>query len=255
MVDEQAGSLRFDYNDEVFRQGVESHGLDYSILREEYRDVHPLIADRLAASGATPVLDIGCGPTKLGTLLDGHGVRWIGVDAAIRRLEMGQGPRVLGDALRLPFADETFGAAAALYMLYHFGDPALAVAEAHRVLAPGGLFAACAPSRFDDPELAPFLKDRAPDTFDSDMAPELIGRFFEIVRIDRWDMPIYRIPDAHALWNHVVATSLIPDAEEARRVAGELEYPLWLTKRGATVWGRKRGGSGRQAGSPAARRR
>ncbi len=242
MVDEQAGSLRFDYNDEVFRQGVEAHGLDYSILREEYRDVHPLIADRLAASGASPVLDIGCGPTKLGGLLDERGVRWVGIDAAIRRLAMGHGERLLGDAVQLPFADGTFGAAAALYMLYHFDDPAAPVAEAHRVLKPGGLFAACAPSRFDDPELTPFLAGRAPDTFDSDMAPELIGRFFEVVRVDAWDMPVYRLPDEEALWNHVIATSLIPDPEEARRVAGQLEYPLWLTKRGATVWGRKAGG-------------
>jgi SAM-dependent methyltransferase len=241
MPQQQAGPLRFDYNDEVFRQGVESHGLDYSILREEYRDVHPLVADRLAASGASPVLDIGCGPTKLGGLLDDRGVPWVGVDAAIRRLEMGHGARVLGDAGRLPFANETFGAAAALYILYHFDDPALPVAEAHRVLKPGGLFAACAPSRDDDPELAPFLKDRQPDTFDSDMAPELIGRFFEIVRVDSWNMPLYRIPDPDALWRHVIATALIPDPGEARRVAEQLAYPLWLTKRGATVWGRKRG--------------
>jgi SAM-dependent methyltransferase len=247
-VAQDAGPLRFDYNDEVFRQGVEAHGLDYSILREEYRDVHPLVADRLASAGVSRVLDMGCGPTKLGALLDERGVPWVGVDAAIRRLELGRGERVLGDAMRLPFGDETFGAVTALYMLYHFEDPAVPVAEAWRVLRPGGLFAACAPSRSDDPELAPFLAHRAGETFDSDMAPELIGRFFEVVRVDAWDMPIYRLPDAQALWNHVIATSLIPDPDEARRVAEKLEYPLWLTKRGATVWGRKRRYAGRRVG-------
>jgi hypothetical protein len=43
---------------------------------------------------------------------------------------------------------------------------------------------ACAPSRFDDPELAEFLPPRAPDPFDSENAPELIGSVFDIVRTD-----------------------------------------------------------------------
>ena len=72
------------------------------------------------------MLDLGCGPTKLGRLLDERAVPWVGIDAAVRRLELGIGPRLLGDAQRLPFADETFGAVAALYMLYHFDDPLVA---------------------------------------------------------------------------------------------------------------------------------
>lgn len=231
-------ALPLDYNDEVFRHRTEEHALDHSILLPEFRDIHPLVADRLAAARSGLVLDLGCGPTKLGALLDERHVPWVGIDAAERRLRLGRGPHVRGDARRLPFADETFDAVAALYMLYHFDDPLVPVREADRVLKPGGLFAACARSRDDDPELAPFLPPKPLETFDSDLAPGLLGQVFEIVRIDAWDMPLYRLPDAPAVWTYLVARMTSP--EVATDVANRVETPLWLTKRGATVWGRKR---------------
>lgn len=51
-----------------------------------------------------------------------------------------------GDALRLPFRDDTFDHIIASEVLEHVTDDELALAEAHRVLKPGGTLAATVPS-------------------------------------------------------------------------------------------------------------
>lgn len=228
----------FDYGDPDFRLGTEPNALDHSILRDEYRDIHPYVADRLAAWKQTPVLDLGCGPTRLGRLLSDRGVPWVGLDRARERLAAGRGPRLLGDALRLPFAEGSFGAVAALYMLYHFADPAAVLRESQRVLRAGGVFVCAAPAADDDPEIAPFLPQAPAATFDSDVAPAMLGELFADIGVQRWEMALYRLPDERAVWTYLVARGHAPEAAE--RAARATELPLWLTKRGAIAWGWKR---------------
>lgn len=48
---------------------------------------------------------------------------------------------IQGDALNLPLADGVFDGACSIGVSHHTPDPSLGVAEAHRVLRPGGTFA------------------------------------------------------------------------------------------------------------------
>jgi SAM-dependent methyltransferase len=134
--------------------------------------------------------------------------------------------------------DGHFGAAAALYMLYHFAEPREVLAESHRVLRTGGLFAASAPSQLDNPELAGLLLETPLSTFDSEIGPDLVRGFFQDVEVQTWDAPLLPLPDVEALLLWLRHQGL-PDAQ-ARKVAPQVSLPLTLTKRGALTFGYKR---------------
>ncbi len=203
-------------------------------------DVHGDIAGRFAKERVDRVLDVGCGQGKLIGLLQDVGVPAVGLDASPGMLKTASGPRVFADARMLPFRSDTFGGAAALYMLYHLEDPVQAVAECHRVLRPGGLFAACAPSMYDSPELQSVLPGYGvPSTFDSENAPEIIGSVFDEIEIDAWDGPYVHLPNREALALFLRGRRLSPSAAE--RALHTIDTPLTLTKRGAIVYARKQG--------------
>jgi demethylmenaquinone methyltransferase/2-methoxy-6-polyprenyl-1,4-benzoquinol methylase len=62
-------------------------------------------------------------------------------------------PFVAGDALRLPFADDSFDAVSISFGLRNVNDVDLALAELHRVTKPGGRLVVC---EFSHPTFAPF---------------------------------------------------------------------------------------------------
>lgn len=93
------------------------------------------------------MLDVGCGAGFLSNHLAREGFDVTGIDAsqasidvAARHDETRKARYLLGDAMRLPFADASFDVVCAMDFLEHVEEPAAVVAEASRVLKPGGLF-------------------------------------------------------------------------------------------------------------------
>lgn len=116
-----------------------------ALLRAEGALKAPWIAERLRiASGRAParVLDVGCGAGFLAGHLASEGHRVTGLDLSFGSLLAARGARrrVAADAYRLPFADASFDAVCALDFLEHVTAPHRVIAEAARVLRPGGLF-------------------------------------------------------------------------------------------------------------------
>jgi ubiquinone/menaquinone biosynthesis C-methylase UbiE len=99
---------------------------------------------------AEPALEIGCGEGNNLVRLARRG-GWIGVDLHRAKLAFAAthvaGARfVAADALALPFPAATFRTVFVRDLLHHIPDPAPVLAEAMRVLAPGGRFCLLEPN-------------------------------------------------------------------------------------------------------------
>jgi 2-polyprenyl-6-hydroxyphenyl methylase/3-demethylubiquinone-9 3-methyltransferase len=119
-----------------------------ALLRAESRTRNPwVVAEIQNVYAQAKVLDIGCGAGLLTNELARQGMDVTGFDASAESLEVARRydatARVqyqLGDANQLPYAQESFDVVCAMDFLEHVEDPAQIVAEAARVLRPGGLF-------------------------------------------------------------------------------------------------------------------
>jgi SAM-dependent methyltransferase len=110
-----------------------------------YRALHARVIDALLRRPGPPgaVLDAGCGTGGLLARLAGLGRPLVGLDvhadAARRAAAKSGAAAVAGDANRLPFAEAAAAALVSCDVLSHRAvDPAAALAEFRRVLAPGG---------------------------------------------------------------------------------------------------------------------
>lgn len=111
----------------------------------------PILFDYLELADGDRVLDCGCGMGfHLFALARLRRLDLVGLDADPERLawarrERVPGELVLGDAERLPFADESFDGVLMSEVLEHLPDDAGALAEVRRVLKPGGVLAVSVP--------------------------------------------------------------------------------------------------------------
>ena len=98
----------------------------------------------LALPAGARVLDLACGTGDLSRLGTRSGYRMVGADLSAGMLAANNAgaPVVEADGLHLPFADAAFDGLVCGYALRNFSDLAATLAEAARVVRPGGRLAA-----------------------------------------------------------------------------------------------------------------
>jgi 2-polyprenyl-6-hydroxyphenyl methylase / 3-demethylubiquinone-9 3-methyltransferase len=121
-----------------------------ALLRMEGKLKNPWVAEKIweAFPGqVTKVLDIGCGAGFLTNSLSALGHKVMGVDLSPGSLHVAHTHDAtskvryqVADAYRLPFQNATFEIVTSMDFLEHVDNPQAVVAEASRVLKPGGLF-------------------------------------------------------------------------------------------------------------------
>jgi demethylmenaquinone methyltransferase/2-methoxy-6-polyprenyl-1,4-benzoquinol methylase len=102
------------------------------------------------------VLDLAAGTATSSVALARSGATVVGCDFSLGMLRQGRGrgvDLVAGDAMRLPFADDSFDAVTISFGLRNVADPSVALAELRRVTRPGGRLVVC---EFSHPTWAPF---------------------------------------------------------------------------------------------------
>ena len=175
--------VRAEYADE---SGLAARASLYA--RGDDGDAQGAVFDAVAECGPRRVLEVGCGRGELAQRL----VRYLGaevtaVDTSPRMVELTRArgvDAVVADAEALPFADGTFDAVVAAWMLYHVQNLDRAVAELHRVLRRGGRFVAATNGVRHLEEmwrLVGLERPAAKLTFNGGNGAEILGRWFPSV--------------------------------------------------------------------------
>lgn len=167
---------------------------------------------RLNLPDGARLLDVGCGPgwfwkscTRLPadmqlSLLDqsAHMV----AEAAGRLAHLNIADQVVTDAMKLPFADESFDIVTAKHMLYHVADASVVLDEIRRVLVPGGRCIVTTNNPRDLPQIAALsrtafgsaIDDIVQERFGTAVALDLMGKCFTDVTQQTYE-DVYQVDD------------------------------------------------------------
>ena len=131
------------------------HGYDFIaglLARRLYRGVAAEVAAQRPPAGAS-VLDVGTGPGRLLSELAAQrpDLRLTGIDLSPSMIEVARqrlaalGPQApirldVGDGGQMPYPDRSFDLVVSTVSMHHWQEPGRVVAEAYRVLRPGGRF-------------------------------------------------------------------------------------------------------------------
>jgi ubiquinone/menaquinone biosynthesis C-methylase UbiE len=123
---------------EVFAAAAESYGRGNPLLALERPETVALLPDPRGLD----VLDVGAGPGYYASWAAARGARRaVALDLTPEMLERAPRPAVVADAVRLPFPAGAFDLVVAALVLSFVPDLASTLAEAARVLRPGGCLA------------------------------------------------------------------------------------------------------------------
>ncbi len=127
------------------------------------------------------VLDLGCGVGHSHHLLAPR--ETVGVDCDADSLAGQDRPTRVADMRQLPFADGEFGSVVAVQSLEHVPDPERVLAEARRVLEPGGVAIFVTPNRLTFARPDEIIDPYHFVEFSADQLADICGRFFEPVEL------------------------------------------------------------------------
>lgn len=142
---ERRSNINNDFYDELGEGWYTASDHPIALLRAENRVRVPWIIGEIGKDKT--VLDVGCGAGLLTNALAKEGHRVFGIDlsaaslkTAAGRDETGQVNYQLANAYALPYPASTFDVVCAMDILEHVEEPGRLIAEASRVLKPGGVF-------------------------------------------------------------------------------------------------------------------
>lgn len=225
------GPAPYELPDDRVRQAWDRLVGEYLVVEE----LEPDLARRLLANEPSLFVELGSAVGPISQLLEPTGVSCITVD--LNPPSKAFSPIICGDLRHVPLASGRADAVSAVNCLYFLADPSAGVREAHRLLRPGGVFLAGAPSRYHDPELQHVLPDWGKESpFDAEDAEEIVASVgFDDIEVQWWEAPAYLLPDRQAVLDYLVAFK-VPDPE-AR--ADKVNAPTTVTKSGINVWARR----------------